>query len=794
MLKKIFYFKKNTYKNCLIVINNLFIYLSKGLFVLLCIIILFGIYGYFLDNKIKARINGKVWQLPTIVYSRIIHIEPNMVCSQIDMIRLLKACQYREVSNIVQSGEFIIHNNSIEILRRSFEFPNGEEKESHVFLFFNKKKLLRIYNQDTKHDFGLFLIDPKIISVQYAANNQQRLFIPRSKFPDTLVNMLLMVEDRYFYRHDGIKISSIFRAFLANLMSGHTVQGGSTVTQQLVKNLFLDNTRSLWRKFNEVYMALIFEHRYSKNYILELYLNEIYFGQHGNNQIRGFPLASFYYFGRPVNELSLDQQAVLIGMIKGASLYNPWRNPKITLERRNLILKLLNNIHIIDHNLYSILIQRPLGVQPKDEVLALQPAFTQMVYEKLDNINIINDLSGGKIFTTLDPFSQKSAENAIKTGIQQLRCHHNISDLEGGIVIVDRFNGSIRAMVGGSEPHFCGFNRAMNARRPIGSLIKPVIYLAALNQPDRYNFNTWIADSPIHLKQPNGVIWSPKNYDHLFRGKVTLIDAFIRSLNIPTVNLGLIVGIDTIVDMLIKLGISIDHIPEFPSILLGSIDLTLIDVAQLFQTIASIGQYAKLSCIHHITNAKNVTVYQYFTKTKRVIAPQSAYLILYAMQQVVTKGTAYRLSKQFPLFQLAAKTGTTNDFRDSWFVGIDGKEVVVIWIGRDNNGTTKLTGSNGALKIYSAYLENHEGPTPLCLKRPNNIIMASINEFGNIVSYDQNQYNYPYAIPIWKHDANILYKSINQNKVIAYTRSDIGLIEIRDKYKIDEWINNIINK
>lgn len=794
MLKKKYLFKKKICKNNVIVISNIIFGISKVILVLLCIIFLFGIYGFWLNNKIKNRIDGKVWQLPTIIYSRITHIEPNMVCTQFDIIRLLKAYQYREVSNIVQAGEFVVHKDRIELLRRSFEFPDGEENEIHASLFFSKEKLLRIYNQGTKNNFGLFRIDPKIISIQYSYNKQQRLFIPRSKFPNTLINTLLIVEDRYFYKHDGIKISSIIRAFLANLVSGHTVQGGSTVTQQLVKNLFLDNTKSLWRKFNEMYMALIFEHRYSKDYILELYLNEVYFGQNGNEQIRGFPLASFYYFGRPVNELSLDQQAVLIGMIKGASLYNPWKNPQVTLERRNLILKLLKDVHIIDSQSYSILIKRPLGIQLKDEVLVLQPAFTHMVYDKIQHIHKIHDLSGGKVFTTLDPFSQKSAEKAIKRGIQQLKCYCNISDLEGAIVIIDRFNGSIRAMVGGAKPHFSGFNRAMYARRPIGSLIKPAIYLAALNQPNKYNLNTWISDMPIHLKQPNGIIWSPKNYDHQFRGKVTLIDAFIKSLNIPTVNLGLTVGIDTIVDILVTLGISMDCISTFPSVLLGSINLTLMDVAQVFQTIGSIGQYSELSCIQRVTNSKNITLYQYFPKTKRVILPQSAYLVLYAMQQVVMKGTAHELFKQFSCFQLAAKTGTTNDFRDSWFVGIDGKEVVVIWVGRDNNGKTKLTGSNGALKIYSLYLKNHGGPSPLYLTCPKNIIKVPVDNIGNILLYESDGYKPAYIMPIWSNDINIAFNPINQSKVVEYTQNTINFSEIKDQYKVNEWINNIMNK
>lgn len=775
------------YKNLLIIVYQIIYFIWVVICIFLFIIIIFGVYGVFLDKKIKSFINGKIWKAPTVVYGRVVSIEPDMLCNQDSMVHLLEALRYRRVSKITTAGEFIVCKNNIELLRRSFKFPNREEGEIRVSLLFNQEKLLRISNLATRNNFGLLYLDPQIISILYTPDGQKRLFIPRSEFPDVLVDMLLAVEDRYFYYHDGIKISSIGRALLVNILARRTVQGGSTVTQQLIKNLFLNNTRSLWRKFNEAYMALIFEYRYSKDRILELYMNEVFFGKYGSDQIHGFPLASFYYFGRPLNELSLDQQATLVGMIKGASLYNPWKNPKITLERRNAVLKSLRDLNFLDQELYSILSIRPLGVCLKGEVLMLQPAFLHMVQKEVHNITQIHDLSGTKIFTTLDPIAQKSAEQSITLGICKLRRYAKIDDLEGAMVVVDRFSGEVRAMVGGSNPRFSGFNRAMYARRAIGSLIKPVIYLTALSNPNKYHLNTWIADTPVNLLQSNGAIWAPKNYDRLFRGKVTLIDAFVKSFNIPAVNVGLTVGLNVISDNLVKLGISPTVISLFPSILLGAIALTPIEVAQGFQTIASGGRYSVLSSISCIVDKCEKILYQFRPKTERVIAPQAVYLVLYAMQQVTERGTAHLLSMKFPGLQLATKTGTTNDYCDSWFVGIDGKEVVIIWVGRDNNKATKLTGASGALSLYSMYLELHH-PTPLHLITPHGIFQASVDCCGNLMLHhpsNADTFCLP-TLPVWTSNVQLFNQLSKSSAIVMYTQKLINLEnkEDKDTYRI----------
>ncbi|MEP9087376.1 bifunctional glycosyl transferase/transpeptidase [Enterobacter hormaechei] len=715
-------------------------------------VVLIAIYGVYLDQKIRSRIDGKVWQLPAAVYGRMVNLEPDMSISKNEMVKLLQATQYRQVTKMTRPGEFTVQAKSIEMIRRPFDFTDSKEGQVRARLTFDGDRLETIENMDNDRQFGFFRLDPRLITMLSSANGEQRLFVARNGFPDLLVDTLLATEDRHFYEHDGISLYSIGRAVLANLTAGRTVQGASTLTQQLVKNLFLSSERSYWRKANEAYMAVLMDARYSKDRILELYMNEVYLGQSGDNEIRGFPLASLYYFGRPVEELSLDQQALLVGMVKGASIYNPWRNPKLALERRNLVLRLLQQQQVIDQELYDMLSARPLGVQPRGGVISPQPAFMQMVRQELQSKlgDKVKDLSGVKIFTTFDSVAQDAAEKAAVEGIPALKKQRKLSDLETAMVVVDRNTGEVRAMVGGAEPQFAGYNRAMQARRSIGSLAKPATYLTALSQPNLYRLNTWIADAPISLRQPNGQVWSPQNDDRQFSGQVMLVDALTRSMNVPTVNLGMALGLPAITDTWQKLGVPKDQLHPVPAMILGALNLTPIEVAQAFQTIASGGNRAPLSALRSVIAEDGSVLYQSFPQAERAVPAQAAYMTLWTMQQVVQRGTGRQLGAKYPGLHLAGKTGTTNNNVDTWFAGIDGREVVITWVGRDNNQPTKLYGASGAMSIYQRYLAN-QSPVPLNLVAPEDIVDMGVDASGNFICGGGMR-----TLPVWTTNPDAL--------------------------------------
>ena len=701
-------------------------------------------YGGYLDWQIRSKMDGQIWRLPAEVYSRIesVKISDNLAFDEV--IQILLDNEYRQTTMVAAPGDFKLEDDTIVVLRRAFPFPDKPEPQRVLRLRFVDNKLNRIEDLVAVKAIDEFRLAPKLIAM-LESDNEDRLAIPLQNYPRLLIDALILTEDRRFYDHHGINPVGIIRALITNIRAGQTVQGGSTLTQQLVKNLFLSSERTITRKANEALMSLVLDWRYDKNRILETYLNEIYLGQNGDTQIHGFELASQFYFGRSIREISLDQIALLVGMVKGPSLYNPWRNPQNALERRNVVLKLMLEHKMIGDELYQLLSQRPLGVQQKGQISRKYPSFIQTLQADLRRElgeHKISSLLGARIFTTMDLKQQAQAENAVVNTVSQLQLKTKNPYLEGAMIVADYRVGEIRAVVGGLQTQYAGFNRALMAKRQIGSLVKPSIYLTALSNPEQFRLNTPINNQPITINVKGSPPWQPRNYDKKYSGSVMLMDALARSLNIPTVNIGMKVGLSKVIDTQKAMGWDNVEIPKVPAMLLGAYTISPYDVTKLYQTIANQGGRIELTTVDTIADRQGNIIYQHDKTAKQVVPQEAAFQTLFAMQQTVERGTARSLQNDYADLRLAGKTGTTNDARDTWFVGIDGKNISTVWLGRDDNGETKLTGASGALQIYKDYL-SHTYIEKLKLNKPANMKWVGITQHGSW-DCDSNR-----MIPVW---------------------------------------------
>ncbi|HDY7999439.1 TPA: penicillin-binding protein 1B [Vibrio vulnificus] len=711
---------------------------------LVAVLIFVGIY---LDSVVKQRFEGQLFQLPTVVYARIQTLYAGENVSRPELQKELDILNYRKVSQPRYPGEYSSSSSKIELIRRPFEFVDGPEADRHVMLHFDASSLTRIQSLESKGDLGYLRLEPKMLGMLEKDTDEQRLFLRREQFPEIMVDALLVTEDRDFYQHDGVSPLAIARAMFVNLKAGRTVQGGSTLTQQLAKNLFLTQDRTLWRKVREAYIALILDYRYSKDRILEAYLNEVYLGQSGKQAIHGFGLASRYYFGQPIQELRIDQLAMLVGMVKGPSYYNPVRFPERTKERRDLVLRLMMQQDMLTASEYDQAASRPLDIQDVPRIASRQPAYFQQLSMELRAKvgEAFQGETGLRVFTSLDPISQDKLEKAISKKVPELGKVAG-NELEAAAVAVDRTSGEIRAMVGGKRTGYDGFNRAINASRPIGSLVKPAVYLTALEQPEKYTLATTLQDTPLSLKGSKGSVWEPRNFDRQFRGDVPLYQALAKSLNVPTVRLGMQLGIDQVSDTLARLGVNRNEIRPVPSMFLGAFSLTPLEVAQMYQTLTNSGRKAPLTALRSVVDLEGHVLYQSLPKSSPAVNEQAAWLTTYAMKQGVAQGTGRYLQNQFAWAALAGKTGTSNDSRDSWFVGVDGREVTTIWLGRDDNQPTKLTGASGALRVYAEYLKQRT-PEKLILPWPKEITTLGYQQKSDgELSLDCSS---QFTLPVW---------------------------------------------
>ena len=657
-----------------------------------------------LDIQVRDEFEGRIWDVPSRVYARALSLYSGKPISKETLLLELKASGYREKSTASAPGSYSVNGNNFDINRRAFIFEDGSEPASRFRLQLGGNTIKTLAAVSGSETPGLVRLDPAEIASIYPLHEEDRTLVALKDVPELLVTGLQAVEDRQFKHHHGVSLRSIARAFVANVKAAKAVQGGSTLTQQLVKNYFLSSERTLIRKANEAIMAVLLEWHYDKAQILEAYINEIFMGQQGKHAIHGFGRASEFYFDRPLQDLESQQIALLVGMVRGASLYNPRRNPERALQRRDQVLDIFGITGLLTQAEVKNAKSRPLGVTTSPRSGGSRyPAFVDLVRRQLRRDYQASDLSseGLKIFTTLAPSEQEYAQKAVSEGLYDLKQRGLPADLQAALVLADVASGEVRALVGDRVAGRNGFNRALDARRQIGSVIKPLVYLLALEHVNDYNLITPVKDEPISLRQADGKLWSPENYDHKSHGEIPLMDALVHSYNQATVQVGLSVGVANLIRKIKQLGVVVE-VPPVPASLLGAVELTPIEVTQMYQSLAAGGYSVPLRSVTAVLTPEGALLSRYPLRFMPLENREAVALLNFALTRVVEEGTAKALHGLLGNDTLiAGKTGTTNEKRDSWFVGYTRDRVAVSWVGLDDNRPASVTGSNAAMRVWA---------------------------------------------------------------------------------------------
>lgn len=684
----------------------------------------------YLDAEVRKAFDGKKWALPAKVYARPLTLYPGLLLSPQQLEAELQWSDYRQSTTADRPGTYQRDGDTWRIFRRGFPFWDGPEPSRTIQVSLSGGRVARV--ADDAGAQALIRLEPQYIGGIFPVHNEDRELVRLEDVPPVLVAALIITEDKRFFDHWGVSPAGIARAMVANIKAGRMVQGGSTLTQQLVKNFFLTNERSLSRKIQEAFMSLLLEVHYDKEEILEAYINEVYLGQAGRRGIHGFGLASRFYFGKPLSELDNAEIATLVGLVKGASFYNPRRNPQRSKERRDLILSLMADNQIISQSDSLRAMKKPLlTASPRRAGQREYPAFLELAKQQLQQDYRLQDLQseGLRVFTTLDPWVQSAVENSADAHLSSLenRAPGLRGKLETAAVITSVDGGEIRALLGGRDASFFGFNRALNAKRAVGSLVKPAVYLAALRSGE-YHWGTLVDDAPVTVEGQDGSLWQPQNYDKKSHGLLPMQETFQRSLNQATARLGMTVGLNHVVDELTRLGIRGD-LPPYPSLLLGAMSLSPLEMTQMYQTIASEGFLMPLRTIDAVTTAEGDMLSSYAIRGQQVYDPVTMEWLTSGLKAVVRSGTARRLN-DLPQ-PLAGKTGTSDDQRDAWFAGFDNRHLGVIWVGVDDNSPMPFTGSSGALPVWQETFRRI-GTEPLT--PPRHLIDIPVNEQGQLLA------------------------------------------------------------
>ena len=655
-----------------------------------------------LDRVVTRQFQGRHWSVPAHVYAAPLELYAGAPISADDLEEELRRVHYRRGDPAGGPGLYRRVGNAFDIQTRRVRFID-EQRDAQLVSIHADASSVTSMRQINGADLPVFRLDPPVIGSVFPIHGEDRLVVSPEEVPTLLRKGIKLIEDRRFDEHHGVDTLGVLRAVWVNLRAGRVVQGGSTLTQQLVKNYFLTDAQTFDRKATEAVMALRLEAHYSKDEILVAYLNEVFLGQDGERAIHGFGLGSEFYFAKPLGELDAGELALLIGLVKGPSYYDPRRHPDRALARRNLVLKEFADAHLIEANAAQRAAAAPLGVRPGGG--SYVPAYIDLVRRHLKRDYAEADLAaaGLSVYTSLDPRAQAAAERALTRDLQRLdaKAAARGGHLQGAVIVAEPNSGDVVAVVGGRETDTAGtFNRALDARRPIGSLVKPAVYLTAL-ESGRYTAASLIEDAPIEMKLPDGSIWAPQNFEHNVNGSVTLAKALAESLNLATVKLGMDLGLSKVVDTLQSLGLE-SATALNPSLLLGTVEMTPLEVVQVYTSLANGGFRARLRAVRAVLDEQGRPLRQFKVQVEPAAPPAAVYQLVRMLMLVPTRGTARDAAARLPRgLVIAGKTGTSSDTRDSWFAGFTGSYLSVVWVGYDDNRVTGLTGAAGALPVWA---------------------------------------------------------------------------------------------
>jgi len=674
----------------------------------LIVSVLVGGYFFYLYMEVHNRFATRKWSVPSRVFSATLPIYPGQALSLSELKAMLDLRRYQEAyKEPLQAGEYKVGQNNLLVRLREFHFPGRTLPQQQVRFVFANDKLARI--EGDRGNIAILELEPTEIARLFGPERESRLLINIKQVPPDLTEAIVAIEDHRFYEHPGIDWWGISRALWADLVAGRVVQGGSTITQQLVKNYFLEPEKSIKRKILEASMALVIEVLYQKDEILEMYMNEIYLGQRGSVAIHGMGEAARYYFGRNVQDLTLAEAATLAGMIRAPNFYSPIKNPGTTKERRNVVLKRMLDLRMISPDQFRLALSQPLRIAKSNLPLKSAPYFVDYVRQQLQELYspTVLETTGLSIYTSLVPEISLAAEKAVSEGLAELEKTHPklktnspTESLQAVLIAVQPKTGAVLSLVGGRDYGESSFNRALYAHRQPGSAIKPFVYLRAL---DEFTPVSWLPDE-LKTYSIGGTAWAPRNYNGRYRGRVTFRTALEHSLNAATVSLAMATGLNNVIDTLHSLGIQ-SPLKPYPSLALGAFEVTPLELAGAYATLDNDGQKPHLLTLREVVSESGEIQQRRNVDLVSVTTPARCFIITDILEGVVQEGTATILKRLGVDFPCAGKTGTTSDYRDSWFAGYTSDLLVLVWVGFDDNQSTRLSGAQGAARIWARFVK-----------------------------------------------------------------------------------------